>query len=50
MEIDILEACLNEEDAKRREHYFKTTQGKRLFRQRLKEYFYLLKNSRIQAS
>jgi putative endonuclease len=40
------EACLNEEDARRREHYFKTTQGKRLLKQRLKEYFYLLKNSK----
>ena len=34
------EACLNEEDAKRREHYFKTTQGQRLLKRRLKEYFY----------
>jgi len=34
------EACLNEEDAKRREHYLKTTQGQRLLKRRLKEYFY----------
>jgi putative endonuclease len=32
------EACLNEEDAKRRERYFKTTQGRRSLRLRLKEY------------
>lgn len=34
------EACLNEEDAKRREKYFKTSQGRRLLKRRLKEYFY----------
>ena len=34
------EACLNEEDAKRREQYLKTTQGQRLLKRRLKEYFY----------
>lgn len=34
------EACLNAEDAKRREHYLKTTQGQRLLKRRLKEYFY----------
>jgi len=34
------EACLNKEDAKRREHYLKTTQGQRLLKRRLKEYFY----------
>lgn len=34
------EACLNEKDAKRREHYLKTTQGRRLLKRRLKEYFY----------
>jgi len=33
------EACINEEDAKRRESYLKTTQGKRLLKRRLKEYF-----------
>ena len=36
------EACLNEKDAKRREHYLKTTQGGRLLKRRLKEYFYKL--------
>jgi putative endonuclease len=34
------EACLNETDAKRRERYLKTSQGGRLIRSRLKEYFY----------
>ena len=34
------EACLNEKDAKRREKYLKITQGKRLLKRRLKEYFY----------
>ena len=34
------EACLNEIDAKRREKYFKTTQGRRLLGRRLKEYYY----------
>jgi putative endonuclease len=34
------EACLNEIDAKRREKYLKTSQGRRLLKCRLKEYFY----------
>ncbi len=34
------EACLNEKDAKRRENYLKTSQGQRLLKRRLKEYFY----------
>lgn len=34
------EACINEKDALRREKYLKTTQGRRLLRRRLKEYFY----------
>lgn len=38
------EACLNEKDAKRRESYLKTTQGQRLLKRRLKEYFYTSKN------
>ncbi len=32
------EACLNKEDAKRRENYLKTTQGRRFIGLRLKEY------------
>ena len=34
------EACLNRQDAERREKYLKTTQGRRLLKRRLKEYFY----------
>lgn len=34
------EARLNEKDAKRREKYLKTTQGRRMLKLRLKEYFY----------
>ena len=37
------EACLNQQDAKRRENYFKTTQGRRLLKKRLKDYFYFKK-------
>jgi putative endonuclease len=32
------EVCLNEEDAKRREVYLKTTQGRRFLKLRLREY------------
>ncbi len=32
------EGCLNQEDAKRREHYFKTTQGRRFLGLRLQEH------------
>ena len=38
------EACLNEDDAKRRENYLKTSQGQRLLKRRLKEYFYKFHN------
>jgi len=34
------EAYLNEEDVKRREKYLKTSQGSRLLKRMLKEYFY----------
>jgi putative endonuclease len=34
------EACLDKEDAERRENYFKTTQGRRMLKIRLKEYFF----------
>jgi len=34
------EACTNEKDAKRREKYLKTTQGRRFTKRRLKEHFY----------
>lgn len=32
------EACLNKEDAKRREDYFKTTQGRRFFKLRIRKF------------
>lgn len=38
------EGCREEEDARRREKYLKTTQGGRLLKRRLKEYFYKKKN------
>jgi len=38
------EACINMNDAKRREKYFKTTQGRRLLKRRLKDYFYFRRN------
>lgn len=34
------EACTDKDDAVRREQYLKTTQGGRLIKRRLKEYFY----------
>ena len=34
-----IEGCLNVADAKRREHYFKTTGGRRFLAKRLREYF-----------
>lgn len=37
------EACLNFDDAKRRESYLKTNQGGRLLKRRLKDYFYQLR-------
>ncbi len=37
------EACLSQKDAKRRESYLKTSQGGRLLKRRLKEYFYQLR-------
>ena len=38
------EACLDRDDAERREGYLKTSQGRRLTRRRLKEYLYKQKN------
>lgn len=43
-ELIYYEACLNKVDARRREKYFKTNQGRRLLKRRLKEYFYFKKN------
>ena len=37
------EAYINEDDAKRREKYLKTSQGARLLKRMLKEYFYAKK-------
>ncbi len=34
------EACLDKDDAKRREKYLKTTQGGRLLKRRVKEFLY----------
>lgn len=34
------EACVEELDARRRERYFKTNQGRRLLKRRIKEYLY----------
>lgn len=34
------EACLDESDSIRRERYLKTTQGSRLLKRRLKDYFH----------
>ena len=42
-EVIYYEACLNEQDAKRREYYLKTNQGGRLLKCRLKEYLYHLR-------
>ena len=39
-ELIYYEACNNEKDAKRREKYLKTSQGRRMFKARMKEYFY----------
>ena len=38
------EAYHNEDDAKRREKYLKTSQGSRLLKRMLKEYFYVQKS------
>lgn len=38
------EACLYENDAKRREKYLKTSQGRRLIKRRVKDYLYFKKN------
>ncbi|MCX6813656.1 MAG: GIY-YIG nuclease family protein [Candidatus Azambacteria bacterium] len=38
------EAYLNEKDARRRERYLKTSQGSRLLKRILKEYFYAKKS------
>ena len=45
-ELIYYEACLNESDARRREYYLKTTQGIRLLKRRLKDYFYSKKEEK----
>lgn len=39
MKLIYFEACTNEEDAKRREFYLKTTRGRRFLAKRLKTYY-----------
>jgi putative endonuclease len=39
MELIYYEACLNQDDATKREKYFKTHYGKMFLRKRLKSYF-----------
>ena len=44
------EAYRDREDAKRRENYLKTSQGARLLKRMLKEYFYKRKINRISTT
>ncbi|MEP7162475.1 MAG: GIY-YIG nuclease family protein [Candidatus Moraniibacteriota bacterium] len=44
-ELIYYEACRNELDARRREKYLKMSQGSRMLKRRLKEYFYSKKSS-----
>lgn len=39
MKLIYFESCLNEDDARRREHYFKTTGGRRFLAKRLILYY-----------
>ena len=39
LKLIYFEACLNYNDAKRREHYLKTTGGRRFLAKRLQEYY-----------
>jgi len=39
MKLIYFEACINKEDAQRREEYFKTTRGRRFLAKRLKTYY-----------
>ncbi|PIS05616.1 MAG: excinuclease ABC subunit C [Candidatus Buchananbacteria bacterium CG10_big_fil_rev_8_21_14_0_10_42_9] len=48
-ELIYYEACLSRKDATRREKYLKTTQGRRLLKIRLKDYFYM-KNIRNSST
>lgn len=44
-ELVYYEACINEQDARRREKYFKTSQGRRMLKARIKEYTHEKKHS-----
>lgn len=44
------EGCLDENDAKRRENYLKTTQGGRLLKRRIKEYLFKEKTIRNSST
>jgi len=44
------EAFLNPDDARRRERYLKTSQGARLLKRQLKEYFYATSGRRISTT
>lgn len=46
-ELIYYEACLEQSDARRREKYFKTTQGGRLLKRRIKDYLYKIKSGKI---
>jgi len=39
LDLIYFEACLNEQDAKQREKYLKSTIGRRFIKKRLKQYF-----------
>lgn len=40
LQLIYFEACLNKDDAKQREKYFKSTIGRRFLKKRLKRYFH----------
>ncbi|MAF80878.1 excinuclease ABC subunit C [bacterium] len=44
------EAFLNERDARRREKYLKTSQGRRMLKRKLKEYLFEKKTNRISTT
>ncbi len=43
-ELIYYEACKEESDARRRENYLKTSQGRRLIKRRIKDWLYIRKN------
>ena len=42
LKLIYVESCLNEEDAKRRENYLKTSQGRRFLKLRLRKFLKIL--------